>query len=746
MAPKKKGKGKGDKLARMTVEQRQQYLDRRAAQEAESARRKEELLAGFLKLKLADEGKKGEVNEARLMTKWREVLREAKTSTLSTQLQELRERVAEGTTRQSRLIELLRCQVAQAHHQRAQAAHNHLAAVHKLTELHEEHVALLTQYLRGREAEMVGGAAAAGTEHLAATQLHQLRRLSLVQQASQRDHDLTEKEQLAAFHTTLTQITTQLEEEVAAARVDGETQLERAWGQLAASVRQHQADTSALRATCQRLQERVAAHRATLASVTTATKDMQDEVDKLRKKLRQERSPTAAEQELRRLRGAVGVVRAATAGQRVAGRTLLKAINGRGDQATKRVEEVLREGRAVLDLAEICQRLETNRDRNLPFLPPSAAAAATDASSRLSPEPRVPSVDLLALPPVRSAPPLETETLVGLHSETDEGLGSSVYSSKGGASSRSSRAALSSRPPAAAARPATGSKRTQRKPSKVHKTGMGEEQQQQQQETDEGMDSSAAEPQTASSTLSLPLLPSSSSSTSSSALTPPATTAPPPLHPGGRRASLGREKLARISELLYHEEASHEAQGEEFGPIPDIVLQEADAALRTHEGLRKFWRKYHQVQLERLALRGEAAALREEGRHLRVLLKKYFVSLGMSDAALRLPSTSPLSVGALPPRHPHFDSRGSGRSKSVPPSARSGSVLSGGLATFCSASHRFPFSPAPPSVMVQEGKVLVRAMALHDAPRPSHAVQTAHPRPHASSVTISVIAPTTHAL
>lgn len=50
MAPKKKGKGKGDKLARMSVEQRQQYLDRRAAQEAESNRRKEELVAGFLKV------------------------------------------------------------------------------------------------------------------------------------------------------------------------------------------------------------------------------------------------------------------------------------------------------------------------------------------------------------------------------------------------------------------------------------------------------------------------------------------------------------------------------------------------------------------------------------------------------------------------------------------------------------------------------------------------------------------------
>ena len=56
----------------------------------------------------------------------------------------------------------------------------------------------------------MSGSAAAGTEHLAATHLHQLRRLSLVGQASQRDHDLSEKEQLASFHTTLTQITTQV--------------------------------------------------------------------------------------------------------------------------------------------------------------------------------------------------------------------------------------------------------------------------------------------------------------------------------------------------------------------------------------------------------------------------------------------------------------------------------------------------------------------------------------------------------
>ncbi|KAK3890820.1 hypothetical protein Pcinc_005246 [Petrolisthes cinctipes] len=256
MAPKKKGKGKGDKLARMTVEQRQQYLDRRAAQEAESNRRKEELVAGFLKLKLSDEGKKGVVNEAKLMTKWREVLREAKTTSLHTQLQELRQRVKETTDRQNTMIQLLANQVGRAQHQRTQAAHNHLAAVHRLAELHEdtsgsdcgkkrspnhnnnntlsspelheEHIGLLTGYVREREASMAD-TAATDTETLAATHLHHLRHHALITHAASRHHALTEKEELAAFHTTMTQITTQLEEEVTAARVEREGALEEAW-------------------------------------------------------------------------------------------------------------------------------------------------------------------------------------------------------------------------------------------------------------------------------------------------------------------------------------------------------------------------------------------------------------------------------------------------------------------------------------------------------------------------------------
>lgn len=50
MAPKKKGKG--SKLSRMTEEERARYLQHRAAIEEEARRRKQQLIATFMKVKL----------------------------------------------------------------------------------------------------------------------------------------------------------------------------------------------------------------------------------------------------------------------------------------------------------------------------------------------------------------------------------------------------------------------------------------------------------------------------------------------------------------------------------------------------------------------------------------------------------------------------------------------------------------------------------------------------------------------
>lgn len=50
MAPKKKGKG--SKLSRMSEEERARYLQHRAAIEEEARRRKQQLIATFMKVRL----------------------------------------------------------------------------------------------------------------------------------------------------------------------------------------------------------------------------------------------------------------------------------------------------------------------------------------------------------------------------------------------------------------------------------------------------------------------------------------------------------------------------------------------------------------------------------------------------------------------------------------------------------------------------------------------------------------------
>ncbi|KAG7175788.1 uncharacterized protein LOC121857168 [Homarus americanus] len=184
---------------------------------------------------------------------------------------------------------------------------------------------------------------------------------------------------------------------------------------------------------------------------------------------------------------------------------------------------------------------------------------------------------------------------------------------------------------------------------------------------------------------------------------------------GGVRVMLGQDKLARISELLYHEEAAHEAAHtlgghDTLGPPPDFVLQEADTVLKTHDDLRNFWRKYHHVQLERLALRSEGEVLRQEGRHLRGLLKKYFVSLGVTDAALSQ-SAAPVTVSHLNLSHNQQDPR-------HPSRRRSHSVPVGGVGCIPTVhGDSKGASKMREVVAVQEAHLLVRSAALHSLPR-----------------------------
>ena len=113
MGPKKKGGGEGkktgkaSKLAKMNEQERTRYLERKMAEEEELKRRKEEMVNVFMKMKLTKEERNSGLNSCKLIERWRNIRREAKSKELFNDVNVLQETFERALHRKNRHIELL---------------------------------------------------------------------------------------------------------------------------------------------------------------------------------------------------------------------------------------------------------------------------------------------------------------------------------------------------------------------------------------------------------------------------------------------------------------------------------------------------------------------------------------------------------------------------------------------------------------------------------------------------------------
>lgn len=101
------GKKKGDKLARMSDEERARYLQHRAEIEEEARRRKQQLIAIFMKNKLKREEAFSRLNLAKINQEWRSVLRNLKCEELRDEILVVEQYFGDALARKNRTIERL---------------------------------------------------------------------------------------------------------------------------------------------------------------------------------------------------------------------------------------------------------------------------------------------------------------------------------------------------------------------------------------------------------------------------------------------------------------------------------------------------------------------------------------------------------------------------------------------------------------------------------------------------------------
>ena len=145
MPPKKKkgdgseenGKPKASKLNKMNEMDRVKYLERRMAEEVEGKKRKEEMVSGYLRLKLNHEEKSVTLNKAKLTDQWRTILRKAKTVDLKRDVLTLKDAFERALEKKKKYLGGLLTELEEAEEQYSMAFRAQMENMERMMNIHQ---------------------------------------------------------------------------------------------------------------------------------------------------------------------------------------------------------------------------------------------------------------------------------------------------------------------------------------------------------------------------------------------------------------------------------------------------------------------------------------------------------------------------------------------------------------------------------------------------------------------------------
>uniref|UniRef100_B4MQB9 Dynein regulatory complex subunit 2 n=1 Tax=Drosophila willistoni TaxID=7260 RepID=B4MQB9_DROWI len=128
----KKGKGKGNKLAKMSEEERARYLQMRADMEEETRRRKMQLISMYMKNKLKREDAFGRLNMAKINQEWRSILRQVKIQDLRREIVDVESFFKEALKRKDSIIQRLMGHIESTEDMYANLQQSHMENVNQI--------------------------------------------------------------------------------------------------------------------------------------------------------------------------------------------------------------------------------------------------------------------------------------------------------------------------------------------------------------------------------------------------------------------------------------------------------------------------------------------------------------------------------------------------------------------------------------------------------------------------------------
>ncbi|XP_067633347.1 dynein regulatory complex subunit 2 [Eurosta solidaginis] len=379
-------KSKANKLAKMSEEQRARYMQMRADIEEEARRRKVQLLSLFMKNKLKREEAFCRLNMAKINQEWRSILRQVKVQELRKEMEELQIFFQERLDRKDRIIKRLLNDIDIAEDMYSTLQQSHMEMVNKIIGIQQQRMHFFKESYEQNKGAVLGEYQEDFT-YFQEERRQALKRLESVKYQLDDGNEKHSREREERHLNRLDKLKSEMQLYIENITQNGETKLERLWQEyqdVLAGYMSHtetfyaeyielrerdEESTNLIRNHCHQI-ERASDQLAHLKLIYDDTLD-QNEVGyvyflKLRDDLKHRTSECKAnfESELKR------------------DEARFKLMSVLSYNVLKHLKSIACEGETLLQLALVCRKHETEREKLLPLgLPPLGKPMLTEDQS-----------------------------------------------------------------------------------------------------------------------------------------------------------------------------------------------------------------------------------------------------------------------------------------------------------------------------------------------------------------------------
>nr|CAD7423068.1 unnamed protein product [Timema monikensis] len=370
MGPKKKGKG--SKLARMTEEEKARYLQHRAAIEEEARRRKQQLIATFMKNKLKKEEAFTRLNLAKINQQWRQILRSIKSQELRQELEHLWTSFEHLLEVKQDVINSLLHDLEDAEEQYNKGLRYHTEMIDQLLALHERRLSKLHDSYVSERVELINNAnnlTGDLSEKAVLSEDYLKTIIYLLETNDEKDRAVS----LAAHAGRMDDVRNNTLAECEVLQTEKEYSMERLWRFFHEVLLDYAASTEPRRAHYAKLKARDAEHTVAIAHQAQRVNYLQEQVVRSLKAqmitLKESGEQKVLELKAEReecVKYFWGLRRHLSKGQEL-DKEKLTRMTVQSNRVIKRLESVLAKGDQILKLSTLCRKYETEQEKIVPF-------------------------------------------------------------------------------------------------------------------------------------------------------------------------------------------------------------------------------------------------------------------------------------------------------------------------------------------------------------------------------------------